>query len=116
MISDPYSPRSALFAAFSCGALSGAVIRPGRSGAALIAACGFTSPAGAGRFAARAARRAARPVAVRRGPGGVAGDWVVSCPVAWSSTRRPACCGRLLVVAGSSVGGLSSLCARSGLP
>ena len=112
-----FSPRSAVFAAFSCGGLVSVLLRPSRrslSGAVVVA--GFASAAGAFRFARRAARRAGVSVAVRRGPGGAGGAWVVSCPVAVRSSRWPVGVGSLLPLAGLSVSGLSSALASAGLP
>ena len=79
----------------------------------LVAGFGSLAPASA--FAAWAARRAGRSVALRVGPGGAGGSWAVSCPVAWPSSRGPAGAGRLVPVVGG-VRGLSSALARAGLP
>ena len=95
-----FSPRSAAFVAFSCGSLSSVLVRPGRSGAAWVLVAGFESLSSASAFARRAAIRSGRSVALRPGAGGAAGEWSVSCPVSWSSSRGPAGAGRLLPVAG----------------
>ena len=91
-----FSPRSAAFVAFSCGSLSSVLVRPGRSGAAWVLVAGFESLSSASAFARRAAIRSGRSVALRPGAGGAAGEWSVSCPVFWQSSRGPAggvaCC------------------------
>ena len=110
-----FSPRSAAFVAFSCGSLSSVLVRPGRSGAAWVLVAGFESLSSASAFARRAAIRSGRSVALRPGAGGAAGEWSVSCPVSWSSSRGPAGAGRLLPVAGG-VRGLSETLDRAGLP
>ena len=109
------APRGAAFVAFARGGLRSVLVRPGRSGAALVLVAGFAALPSAGRFAAWAARRSGCSVAVRPGPGGAGGAWLVSCPVAWSSSRLPACCGRSVFVAGG-VRGLAAALARAGLP
>lgn len=106
-----FSPRSAAFVAFSSGALESVLLRPSthaRSGAVLV--CGFGSLPAAGRCAARVARRSGVAVAIRPGPGGAAGEWQVSAPVAVRSSRWPVGAGRLLPV----VGGLRGLVAALG--
>jgi len=108
-------PRGAAFAAFARGGLRSVLVRPGRSGAALVLVAGFAGLPAAGAFAVWAARRCGRSVAIRPGPGGAGGAWLVSCPVAWRSSRLPACVGRCLFVAGG-VRGLSSALAAAGLP
>ena len=110
-----FSPRSAAFVAFSCGSLTSVCVRPGRSGAAYVLVAGFGSFASASAFARRAAARAGCSVALRCDIGGAAGEWSVSCPVVWRSSRGPACSSRLLAVSGG-VRGLSDMLFHAGLP
>ena len=109
------APRGAAFVAFARGGLRSVLVRPGASGARLVLVAGFAALPAAGAFARWAARRCGRSVVVRSGPGGAGGAWLVSCPVAWSSSRLPACCGRSVFVAGG-VRGLAAALARAGLP
>jgi hypothetical protein len=79
------SVSSAVWSGFRSGGLSSFAVRPsGRSSSGVVAVLSFSSPAAAGRFAARAARRAGVSVAVRL----VGGLWAVSVPV--SSGCSPA--------------------------
>lgn len=110
-----FTARSAAFVAFTAGGLRSVLVRPGRHGAAVVLVAGFSSASSASRFAARAARAAGRSVAVRRGPGGEMGAWLVSAPVAWPSSVLPAGAGRVVFVAGG-VRGLSTALAAAGLP
>lgn len=107
-----FSPRGAVFAAFASGGLLSFCVRPGRSGAAVVLVASFSSPASAGRFARRAARRAGRSVVVRSVCPGV---WAVSCPVAWPSSRLPAGAGRAWPVSGG-LRGLAAALGWAGLP
>ena len=101
-----------MVAAFASGGLLSFCVRPGRSGAAVVAACSFSSPAAASRFARRAARRAGRSVVVRPVCAEV---WSVSCPVAWRYSRLPVGAGVAWPVTGG-LRGLLSLLAAAGLP
>ena len=85
-----FSPRSAAFVAFSWGPCRRCWSAPVALGAAWVLVAGFESLASASSFARRAAIRSGRSVAVRPGAGGAAGEWSVSCPVAWPSSRGPA--------------------------
>jgi hypothetical protein len=72
------SVSSAVWSAFRSGGLVRWGVRPSvRSSSGAVAVLSFSSPAAAGRFAARAARRAGVSVAVRP----AAGCWSVSVPV-----------------------------------
>ena len=72
------SVSSAVWSGFRSGGLSSFAVRPsGRSSSGVVAVLSFSSSAAAGRFAARAARRAGVSVAVRL----VGGLWAVSVPV-----------------------------------
>ena len=104
-------PRAVAWSAFRAGSLSSLLLRPGRSGAAVVLVCWFRCPRRAGRFAARWAARLGRSVRVS---GSVAG-WAVSVPVGVLSSR-PACAGGLVLwVAGRGVRGFARLVASSGL-
>jgi hypothetical protein len=107
-----FSPRSAAFVAFSSGSLCSLQVRPG-SRAPVVVVAGFSSHRGAARFARRAARAAGVSVAVRPGPGGWLGAWLVPTPVAWPSSHLPGS-GRALPVSGG-LRGLVAALPRAGL-
>lgn len=104
------APRSTAYLAFRSGGLSSFVVTgSSRSFSGWVLRASFASPAGAGRFAAAAARRAGVSVAVRSfGPG----CFVVSVPVAVPS--RAPYVGRSVVWSGG-VRGFAAALPRVGL-
>ena len=99
------------WSAFRAGSLRAVCVRPGRSGAVVVASCLFASSAPACAFARRWASRLGRSVVVR--PRGLLG-WAVSVPVVRSSSRPPACFGRQLFWSGG-LRGFAAALRRSGL-
>jgi hypothetical protein len=98
-------PRRLCFSAFRAGGLRSLLIRPGRSGAAVVLVAVFSSSASASSFAARWAVRLGQSVVVRSSPAG----WAVSVPVSLPSFRRPPCFGRVICWSGGLRGFVRAL-------